>query len=238
MVNTATHTETDLVFTGRRADEPFSYNANKILWTELQPHPRWENQMYSVIKWYDLTTHKRTQLTKQSRYFSPSLSPDGQQIAAIHIDEQNNNAIHILRADDGELIKELPSPNNAFLLTPSWNHDGTRLVLVKLVDNGKKLTLLDPSTEQWTDVTKADYTQIRFPKFIGDTIYFAGSWSGIEAIYRINTDGTQLQQVGVTQYGATYPSKGLTPKSLRITSYNVCYTKLLRCVTICQITTA
>ena len=29
----------------------------------------------------------------------------------------------------------------------------------------------------------------------------------------------ELQQVGVTQYGATYPSKGLTPKSLLYSQY-------------------
>ena len=74
-----------------------SASCNLVCWTEVDRDPRWEMQIYSVIKLLNLATGQVSQVTEKTRYFSPDLSKDGQAIAAIEVDEENNSYLVILR---------------------------------------------------------------------------------------------------------------------------------------------
>ncbi len=203
-INILTGEEEKLLITGTREREPFSYANNKIVWTELEQHPRWDNQYFSILRTLDLSTLKQRKITFQSRYKGPALSPDASTIAAINITYSNNYSIHLLDAETGELKKEITVPVNAYPLTPSWNETGEQLVMLLLTSNGKRIVTLSLTDENWKDVTNPAFTEIRFPKFKGEHIYFSGSYSGIENIYRIKTNGEQLEKVSEAKFGAAY----------------------------------
>ncbi|WP_289054721.1 TolB family protein [Carboxylicivirga marina] len=203
-INTKTKEEEKILITGSRAREPFSYADNKIVWTELEQHPRWENQIFSVIRLFDLTTGKQKKLSYNSRYKAPAISSDGKTIAVTHTSLSNQHSIHLLNVNDGTLIKEIAIPDNAYPLSPSWDLNGEAVTMVLLTKAGKQIVTLSPKTDEWSEITKPDCIEIRFPKFIDEHIYFAGSYSGIENIYRVNINGNNLEKVTESQFGAAY----------------------------------
>ncbi len=207
-INIQTGEEEKLLITGSREREPFSYAKNKLAWTELEQHPRWNNQYFTVIRTLDLSTNKQTKISSQSRYKAPSLSPDGTAIAAVHTSYSNQYSVHLLEAKTGTLVKEIQIPDGAYPLTPSWNENGDQLVMVLLGTMGKKLVTLSLEDELWTDITQPSFNEIRFPKFKGKHIYFSGSYSGIENIYRIDAKGENLEKLSESKFGAAYATMG------------------------------
>nr|WP_321410942.1 hypothetical protein [uncultured Carboxylicivirga sp.] len=207
-VNTVDGSEEKLLTIGYRDSEPFSYAQNLICWTELEINPRWENQYYSVIRTYDLNTKKQKKLTFKSRYYCPAISPDGKRVATVFVSQDNKKEIHLLNVSDGILLQKIGIPGNYLPMTPSWDKRGENLVMVLLSDQGKQLSLLNTTTQEWTSVTQPEITEIVSPKIINNQIYFTGSWSGIDNIYRINLDGTNLQKVTESRFGAMQVSAG------------------------------
>ncbi len=216
-ININTGEEERILITGTRNREPFSYNNGLIVWTELERHPRWENQHYSIIRTYELASKKQKKLSSKTRFKAPALSPDGKTIAAVHASYANEFSIHLLNAENGEVIKQIQIPDNAYPMTPSWSQNGNSLVMILLTKKGKQIALLNTENNSWQTVTDADFTEIRFPKIINNQIYFTGSYSGIENIYRINTDGTQLEKVTESKFGAAYAT--LSNKELIYQNY-------------------
>ena len=204
LINIATGEEKKLLTCGIRNREPFSYSNQILVWTELEQHPRWENQMFSVIRTYDIKSGRQKKLTSNSRYKAPSLSPDGKTIAVTHTSYTNVHSIHLLNAKSGELIKEITIPDNHYPFTPSWNNEGNTLVMILLTPEGKKISLLNPKTEDWRDISKPSFTEIRFPKFHKDHIYYTGSYSGVENIYRIPANGGNIEKLSESKFGAAY----------------------------------
>jgi len=218
-VNTATGKESTILIPGSREREPFSYNAGQLVWTELKPHPRWENQMFSVIRIKDLKSGKQRKITSRSRYFAPALSPDGKTIATVHVSDENDYSIHLLNAENGNLIKTIVTPSNQFPMTPAWHENGRELVLILLGDEGKKITLLDTDHSKWTALTSPDFAQIRLPRFDGNNILYCGSWTGIENIYRITKEGKNLEQLSSSRFGAAMVMPSATPENIIYSEY-------------------
>lgn len=205
-INTRTGETKKLLTIGYRNYEPFSFGKNKICWTELKQHPRWENQYFSIIRTYDIVTKKQKRITSKSRYYSPAISNDGKTIATVYVSTDNKREIHLLDAEDGQLIKVFKTPNNVLPLTPSWKKDSNELVMVLLTQQGKRISLLNTSTGNWVNITQPTTAEIVSPQFIGNRIYFSASWSGIDNIYRIDLDGSKLEKMTESRFGATQVS--------------------------------
>ncbi|MGV8827001.1 MAG: TolB family protein [Breznakibacter sp.] len=186
---------------GIREDEPFSVAGNLMVWTEMEPHWRWENQMFSNIYQMDLASRQVTRLTTQGRYFAPAIFADGQRLAAIHISEDHRNAIHLLNFK-GELLEEHPIPGNEFPVTPVWSSRGNELVMVLLNGQGKRLVAFNTATKAWRNLTEASFNQIRLPRVVGDEVYFASSQTGIENIFKVPIEGGKPVQVTSSRFGA------------------------------------
>jgi len=115
-----------------------SVRHNILVWAERTYDPRWENRDYSVIKRYDLFNRKLKTLTHKTRLFAPSLSPDAARIAAVNVSSTNDYELIILDAATGEILKQIKTPGNDFILTPTWSDDGKNIVTILLNDKGKK----------------------------------------------------------------------------------------------------
>ncbi len=207
-INIQTGKEEKLLVTGSREREPFTYANRQLVWTELEQHPRWDNQNFTVLRALDLTTLKQRKIITRSRYKGPALSPDAQTIAAVHTSLNNTHSLHLLNTQTGALIKKITPPDNAYPLTPAWNEDGNQLVTVLITPQGKRLATFSLEHSKWSDVMPASFTEIRFPKFKDDYIYFTGSYNGIENIYRINWKGGRPERLTQSEFGAAFANFG------------------------------
>ncbi len=193
-----------IVTPGKRNEEPFSYNKNILCWTEYVSDKRWENRGWSIIKCFDLKNLKQSVITKKSRYFSPSISSDGNLIVAVNASVKNDYSLSIINRKTGREIKSISYDENSFYVTPIWSPNNDKIACVLLSDKGKRIVVYNLITENWTDVTNVTYDNISLPKWKDDhTILFTAGFSGIEEIYSVKTETKSIKQLTQSKFGST-----------------------------------
>lgn len=201
--------------------EDFSYAKKYIVWAEHQPHFRWQNKEYSVIKMYNVDSKTERWVAKKTRYFSPDISQDANKIAVIEVDEKNNYFLTIISSFKGDIIERIPSVN--FIQRPKWSADNKSVYVIELTETGKQVSHVDLVTKDWIkdfDVTDNDIQRI-IPSgnFIfyhstddnKDQIYVYDSRT--EGKYKLSHSGTGIVDFCIDTnarniYAAEYTAKG------------------------------
>lgn len=178
---------------------------NIIVWAECSFDPRWENRTWSVIKIYDVKKNKIRKLTHKTRYFSPSISPDAENIALASCDDLNNYSLTIINTLSGDVIKKFPIENNEMLITPSWSDDGRKITAVILNDKGKRIQMWDFTTGENKTVVQTSTIEISKPVMFDNMIYFSSAYTGIDNLFLCDTNGRNLKQLTSVRYGAINP---------------------------------
>ncbi len=204
---------------GYLSSDRISFKNNKLVWDEIIQDPRWEQRSYSVIKIYDLESGKEKQLTKKSRYFSPSVSYDGNKIVVVEIDNQNNNFLTIINLHDGAVEKRIPSQSNKLLQFPVWTENG-QIIVISIDEEGKGIRRYDPLRQEWNTIFSSKYIDISQPVQWNDYILFRGGFNGIDNIYAFNNKSKNVYQVTSSKFGAFDPSVSLNKKDLLYANYS------------------
>ena len=183
--------------------ESLSANDSLLCWNEKAFDPRWSNRDYSVIKIYNYKTKKLRQLTRRSRYFAPSLSPDGKTVVAVRVDEKQNYFLDFLDAVSGKKIKEFHTPDNLFFMTPHWSADGKNMVVTVLGDKGKSILLLNTQTFHSRFLLPFSFTEIKWPVMHGHYVVYTGTYEGKDNLYAIDRQTGKTFRVLNSRFGAT-----------------------------------
>ncbi|MEN7550393.1 hypothetical protein AAG747_20915 [Rapidithrix thailandica] len=202
------------------SNRTLSYAKGKITWAEIAYDERWANQSFSIIKTYDLQTGKKQKLTLQSRLFSPALSPDASQIAAVEVQEGSRYTLQLLDAQTGKVQKSLPNPDNLFFIHPAWMEDGQHvLVIAQQADGKQALMNVNIQTAQTERLTPFSHEQLSFPMHRGGYVYFSGAQTGIFNIFAFSLESRQLYQVTSTRLGAFHPTVSPDGKKLAYSEF-------------------
>lgn len=155
-------------------DDYFSYSNGKIIYASYQSDPRWGNRDYSNIELVDLYSKARKRLTTKSKYFSPVINKEGNEILAVNVEANGANHLHQLDANTGKLIHQVPNPHNYFF-TQSCYLDKNTIVTAARNPGGEmaliKVTLDNGETEL---VTPFSFNVLGFPVVRNDTVYYSG----------------------------------------------------------------
>jgi len=164
-------------------DPYFSYRNGQIVYAGYEPDLRWGWRDYGVIRILNVQTGKEKRLSTRSKYFSPDLSPDGNQLVAVQVNEQGLSALHLLNSQTGALEKILPNPDSLYFSHPKYfrpdelvaavrNRRGEMsLALVRIADGS--IRLLTPFSMQVLD----------YPSARGDTVFFTAGRLGQDRLY-------------------------------------------------------
>ncbi len=182
-----------------------SYARNSLVWSEHAYDPRWENRSYAVIKTYNFETGKIRTLTRKTRYFSPELSDDARQVAAVEITQDQHYRLVIVDAQSGAVIKTIGTSENYFLTHPSWSADGQYIVAVAVGNSGNVIVRFNLQTGTYEKLTDQIYADIARPQLHGNKVYFTGAWSGINNLYVLNIPSGQIAQVSSVRFGISDP---------------------------------
>ena len=158
----------------------FSYQNGKIVYAAFQSDPRWTNRDYSVIQLLDIYTRQQKQLSFKSKYFSPDINKAANEILAVQVNEDGSNYLHRLNANTGELILQVPNPNNYFFTQTKYlnstqavsavRHPNGKMALIKIDLNSGQTELLTPFTNN----------VLGFPFVKNDTVYYSRMNSSTE----------------------------------------------------------
>ncbi len=188
---------------GFNFSQTLSTSQGLVAWSARQRDPRWDNRSWSVIRVYNLRTGESGTLTHHTRIFAPSLSHTADRIAAVELDSWDESHMVILDAATGNILRIIPPPVNAFLMTPCWMDDDRKIVTVGISEKGKALLVCDLSTATWSSLTPWSFTELYLPHAAGKYVYFTGGYSGIDNIYAVDTSDLRIYQVTGAPLGAT-----------------------------------
>ena len=209
-----------IVKTGFQTEPHFSYAAGKIVWDELRRDSRYGKRTYSVVNLYDLHAKAYRQLTRKSRLFSPTLHPNGAEIAAVSIDGSNKIGLIVLDAATGKTVKHFPAPDNIMLQTPSFNASGTHIVATAISEKGATIVELDLTSGVFQQLMDWQHQQLERPVYAGDRVVFKAHFNGIDNLYALDKQGT-VYQLTNARFGAFNPAMDTTGKHLWFNNYQI-----------------
>ncbi len=164
-------------------DNYFSYNNGKIVYAIYQPDARWGYREYSVIKLVDVVTKLQQTITSKSRYFSPDISHDGKEIAAVSLSPQQHSTLDILNLK-GEKTASLTNNENEIYSYPKFSFDDKNIYFMVRKTNGEmSLQQWSFKTLQTTVLLPFANRIIGFPQVQGDTVLYTCSNNGRDEIW-------------------------------------------------------
>ncbi|MFT4031884.1 MAG: hypothetical protein QM669_05660 [Siphonobacter sp.] len=175
---------------------------NILVWVEQRFDPRWGMRDYTVIKTLNFQTRQRQQLSFRSRYFAPTISPDGSSIIVVETDTQGKSHLVQLNARDGHIIHEYSNPDGAFYQQPRYASDGRRIVVIKQKGSLKTIALLDTETGNQQELFPYVSENIAQPLLTGQWVLYNSPFSGIDNIYAYQLETNKHFQVTRRPYGA------------------------------------
>ncbi|WP_430971990.1 hypothetical protein [Sunxiuqinia rutila] len=190
---------------GQIFQESFSGEGNMLIWSERRPDVRWTHADRSVIVVYNMANGRKQEFRYENKLFSPRISLKQLRFAAVEVDKTNRYFLSVFNLISGERIQQFGLDGNPFLFTPCWDQQGNKLFFVMLTSNGKSLASLNVNTSEVTKLVEGGFHEIRNPYFENGTIYFTGSFTGIDNIYAYRFDSGKTEQLSSVPFGADYP---------------------------------
>jgi hypothetical protein len=191
-----------------------SVSDNKVVWNEFRYDPRWQVKTYSMIKSFDVEASKSKTITKQSRYSSAALSPDGSKLVTMETTSSYEMKLVVLDYATGNVLKEFPNPSNDFISMPRWSDDGKSIVALKTVSGVRSVVRYDYETQTSTEILRAGSENIGHPVLYKNYLFYNSPYSGIDNIYVADLGTGKRFQVTSSKYGAYNPAISTDGKNL------------------------
>lgn len=186
----------------------------KIVWNEYRFDPRWRVKTYSVIVAYDLKTNLRKQITRQSRYASAALSPDGTQVATVETGTDYQTNLLILDYETGSVIKTFENVENDFIAMPRWSKSGKEIIALATNKKGKMLIEYSVESDVRRNLTLPSDENIGHPVPVGNYVFYNAPVNGIDNIFVWDGSTGNHYQVTESRYGAYNPEVSADGKYL------------------------
>lgn len=187
-------------------NERIHSNEKTLVWQETKFDIRWELKQSSYIYWYDIEKKKTKRIRTKRHIFSPAISPSDERIVCSEIDEMNNYFLTIYDKNSKTIIKQFPSPNNDFIIQPSWNENGSKIVFVGLNSNGKRLMEYNIITNSYSELLPYTNEDITSPLYWKEYVLYVSSYSGIDNLYALRKETKEKFRITVSDFGCRFPS--------------------------------
>lgn len=181
--------------------EKISSNAGKIVWSDFSSNIRWTEKSYSNIYIYDTKQSKTKQLTFQTRYFSPALSPNGIYIACVEFTTKSKSNLVILNAITGKVFKIFSLPTSDFIRTPTWSENGGKILFLHTSTKGQALSVIDFASGKIKMLLNYNFKNISNPVFYNDNIIFNMPVNGNDMICALDTNSMKIYSIATSKFG-------------------------------------
>lgn len=187
--------QTPIARQGQQIDTYFDYVQQQLVWTELRSDPRWLRRNTNVIVHFDIVTGRKKDIRTNKGYFMPSLDSTGIRIVALHTDPNGQFALHVLDTETGEIIQELPNPENLYLAYPTF--DDARNTIIATARNAEgKMCLVEQDLQTGTIRPLIPYTYhvIGRHQQTDEWIFFSANYDKLDQVYAFHLgEGTTYQ---------------------------------------------
>lgn len=205
--------------TGEKRLRPFGATAanlqlspagNRIYYTETVGSPRWQQESYNRLYYYDITSNKITKLSRRTSYNSPTLNSGGDTVAVVEYLLKGGSALVLLNADTGDRLQTIPAPENGQLTECAWI--GNEIFAFNITGKGMGLFKVNvskakanPETE-WERLINEQNRSFQSLNTTGDTLYFSSGIDGVTNIYMYHIGTRTFERLTNAKYGVSDPA--------------------------------
>jgi hypothetical protein len=180
-------------------DNYFTYHNGKIVYASYRPDLRWTYRDYSELVVLDVATGREKRITKNTKYFSPSFSPDGKTVVAVQVNPSGTSTLHLVHSANGKFIKALGNPGWLFYTYPKFYGSEKLISAVRNPRGQMSLALIDIETGKTRYLLPFSYQPIGFLTVKSDIIYFTAT-SGInDRLFALHVNSGKLYELNSYQ---------------------------------------
>ncbi len=188
------------------SEEWFSYRNGKIAYTSFSTNARWALIDYSDIILMDVKSGSEKRLTKKDKYYTPDISPSGQKIIAVRINDSLQTELQVLNATNGEVLQRFPSINEYYYSNPRFA-DENRIVVTTRTEGSKiALQVLNLVDGSWQEIVPFSSHTIGLPFVANEKVYFVSNANANDDIYAVSLKDKKIFQLTQDRTGNYYPS--------------------------------
>ena len=208
------------------------HNRGTVYWTEVAPDPRWPQQSYSIIKAYDVRTRALYTLTRRTRFFGVSVSPDGSTLATVENTPEGRSRIVVipLAMQDGR-PRLLTKAARYVDAAPHqvWKHitwpagapgNQTRVAATLLTDAGLGLYEVNLESGVYAPLINDGARDIKRLTAVRDCIVFETDYDGANNIYALKPDDGRLYRLTNARLGAFDPAFSADGRTMVYANYH------------------
>ena len=174
-----------------------SFN-DRLYWREAIPDPRWALSGKSIIRYIDLKTGRRHDLTKDGRYFNPVPTPDGK-VYVVEFPPEGSSNIVGLSAEDGSRLSSIPSPSGV-TFTEFTIYSGVFYAL-GIADGGCGIWHYEGG--QWKEDIAPVAARIFFLWSHEDHLLFVSDLGGVNELYAWYPASGKAERLTSTPFGSS-----------------------------------
>ena len=176
------------------------YGDETLIWSAFRNDVRWEQKSFSIIKYFSLQDKHIHVLKRNTRFFAPSISPDGSKIVCVNQSSDGKSSLVIINSKNKNIESTLQGNEDEFFMTPSWSENGKEIVFISLDNQGKKLMMNDTEGNKKM-LFNAGFNEIKLPSKFGNRVYFIGSYTGIDNIYYFDLETQEINCITSSRFG-------------------------------------
>ena len=191
------------------AEDWFSYRNGVVAYTAYSPKARWSLTDYSDIVLLDIKTGKEKKFTKKSKYFTPDISPSGNQLVAVTFNDSLQTELHLMNAVDGTVSNKIKSREN-FFLHPRFIDEENIVVLKRRADATISINVLNLLSGENERLITPSFTVIGYPTVSNNSIYFTAAYEGNDDLYAYRLKDKKLFKLTANQTGNYYANASET----------------------------
>ncbi len=200
-------------------DESVSCTGNLLTWAEQVPDPRWSHSGESLIHILNLKNGSHQKFKPVFKGFSPTISPDKEQIALVEVDYQNNYYLSVYHLKPGKPVTRFQTKSNNYFITPRWVTNEL-LATIILTDKGKRLAIADPLRKKVDYLTDESLGEIKHLVVDQGNILFISSYAGEDDLYAINIKSHSVYQIYKSRFGVEFPAVSPGREKIVLSSYS------------------
>jgi hypothetical protein len=197
-----------LVKIGYQLTPYFHVNDNFLVWDEIRKNARFGKQTFNIIRILDLKNGKISTLSKNSRFYSPILSPNSQKVYVVHVDENNVSSLLYIDRLTKETKKIVEFEDGILLQQPNINAQETKIVGIGIGPKGTNILEIDLTSGAASPLFPWSNQEYQRPIYLGNDLVFKAQFEKIDNIYRYSFDEKKIYKISNSAFGAFYPSPG------------------------------
>ncbi|WP_456461475.1 TolB family protein [Reichenbachiella sp.] len=199
----------------------FNTKDGAFVWPELSQDPRRNNESYSDLYVKKSANAPSEKLTEKGKYFSPVFGKNTDEIYAVLFGSDlipSLRKFNVLTKEEEEVITFTPSE---FIGRITYVEEDNSMLAVYRINNQMTLLKIDLTSGDRTELVPRTYHAIDEMSVSNGYVYFTGSYSGIDNIYRAPLDGSKkLDQLTSEAVGAYNPSVSNDGKTIYYVTYD------------------